>query len=952
MRPPLQASSAPPVRRLAALFLVLLAVLAVSWSAGGPAVADDGYEPDPQVISDVWSYAQETDGGYEHVLRWMRVLKTFDELQDMTASEAQQNADKGWERWGPVAAELEKLEDAPGDYEPDQQVVADVRSYAQETDGGYEHVLRWMRTLKSFGALDDMTASEAQGYADRGWDRWEPVADELAELEASTAEPGPGTNRAPVVDTSAANHASFTAANNAPRGILVSKRFQGIFTDPDGDDLTYAVSLPGEQMHLVDTLQIHDGHQRVFFRADADDDWDALDPALPEQFTVTATLTATDPGGLSASVRGDFLIRWEPACDLAAPEDVTALGIEKALVAFWSAPSVGDDCRPTGYTIEARSLAGGLWTSANAGPRATSHVLRGLTPGMHEYRVRARYPRGESDAPLVPKQTDVPPTCDITLDVRPWRGDAVGWFWDSHAGMPSGCVHGPEIEFHIKRSADDYWTGDGRFLNGNNPDPTQPDAIFFSMEPYVSYDFRIVAVDAGGQEHESNVASATIVSNDPSVTADANSPGEVRVYADNNSGALVSWGEPTVAAGRGLRAYIVEWTSSDGVAVTEEVPFTTETHHPFTDRRLRITGLTDGEDYTVRVAARTSPDAAPASTSDAWSVPAPAVTAWSEPTQVWFDSTTPVYAASLGRLLILTDSNKRFGPAVCSASSSSSEDTETVNCPSGTIVNPDLEPGDITVTATHTFDGVTTASTSVSEEGGSSAFPVYASGGNSKAFVVWGELNTAFPAVGTIDAYIIQHRMGTSGGWTNTVITDTTKREHTVSLTPLNNQMVTTWQIRMRARSASVEDHDDNPDTPDETVHRLGFTSDIVTVTTFILYNKPPRMPNNVRVTPGDSQSLIVEWEPPEQHDRSTAHAYQVRHRLRSDTAADFVESEILYPVQTRRICGEEGECENPRRYEITGLTAGEPYIVEVRARNANGWGEWVGPWSGNIPND
>ena len=182
-----------PLLGLAVLLFLLATALTLLWAGTSPAGAQDGYEPDPQVIADVWSYARETEKGYEHVLRWMRVLKTFDELEDMTASEAQDYADRGWERWEPVAAELEKLEEAPGDYQPDQQVVADVRSYAQETDGGYEHVLRWMRTLKTFDELEGMTASEAQGYADRGqgWERWEPVADELAELEASTAEPQP-----------------------------------------------------------------------------------------------------------------------------------------------------------------------------------------------------------------------------------------------------------------------------------------------------------------------------------------------------------------------------------------------------------------------------------------------------------------------------------------------------------------------------------------------------------------------------------------------------------------------------------------------------------------------------------------------------------------------------------------------------------------------------------------
>ena len=39
--------------------------------------------------------------GFDHVMRWMRVLKTFGDLQDMTAAEAQDYADRGWEAVGP-----------------------------------------------------------------------------------------------------------------------------------------------------------------------------------------------------------------------------------------------------------------------------------------------------------------------------------------------------------------------------------------------------------------------------------------------------------------------------------------------------------------------------------------------------------------------------------------------------------------------------------------------------------------------------------------------------------------------------------------------------------------------------------------------------------------------------------------------------------------------------------
>ena len=111
--------------------------------------------------------------------------------------------------------------------------------------------------------------------------------------------------------------------NNAPRGILVSKPFHGIFSDPDGDKLTYSVSVPDDQLRLVDEVLVlteeqmaQSGHpieviQRMFFRGEAEADWKALTPPVPDRPVVTATLTATDPGGRAASVQGDFLVWWD-----------------------------------------------------------------------------------------------------------------------------------------------------------------------------------------------------------------------------------------------------------------------------------------------------------------------------------------------------------------------------------------------------------------------------------------------------------------------------------------------------------------------------------------------------------------------------------------------------------------------------------------------------------------
>ena len=153
-------------------------------------------------------------------------------------------------------------------------------------------------------------------------------------------------NRAPVVNTEAKNHAVFTSIGNAPRGTLVHKPYYGIFSDPDGDDLTYSVSLRAEHRSLVDELTIsrHEerhaqlGHESwwrweegdldlVFFEVEGDEDWKAISPSLADPLMLTFTLTATDSGGLSASVDGKFQVDWA-----SHPEIESAVASAQAVV--------------------------------------------------------------------------------------------------------------------------------------------------------------------------------------------------------------------------------------------------------------------------------------------------------------------------------------------------------------------------------------------------------------------------------------------------------------------------------------------------------------------------------------------------------------------------------------------------------------------------------------------
>ena len=130
-----------------------------------------------------------------------------------------------------------------------------------------------------------------------------------------------------MTDTQSGNYANFTrpkeTSGYAPRGILVSRPIYGIFSDPDGDKLTYTVSVPADRRDLVDMVHVTTEEQlaqhtqpieialRVWLDMDDEDDWSAVVPALPDPLVTMVKLTATDPEGLSASVDGLFRTDWE-----------------------------------------------------------------------------------------------------------------------------------------------------------------------------------------------------------------------------------------------------------------------------------------------------------------------------------------------------------------------------------------------------------------------------------------------------------------------------------------------------------------------------------------------------------------------------------------------------------------------------------------------------------------
>ena len=213
--------------------------------------------------------------------------------------------------------------------------------------------------------------------------------------------------------------------------------------------------------------------------------------------------------------------------------------------------------------------------------------------------------------------------------------------------------------------------------------------------------------------------------------------------------------------------------------------------------------------------------------------------------------------------------------------------------------------------------------------------PVWVSGGNGKLLVGWNESSNA--TTGAINAYIVQIRVyGGDGTWSawNDTEKAASDREHTY--TGLANG---TWQVRVRARNNNNDD--------DDSTHILGTTSETRIVTLAAANTNTPGVPTSAAVTSG-SGSLVVEWQLPSSDTGSLVHGYTVRHKVSGADDSTYVETTV-HPRRVDLDC--RAGCNNPRKLEIGGLTAGTQYVVEIKSLNVNGASDWVTIGTTHTPN-
>ena len=231
------------------------------------------------------------------------------------------------------------------------------------------HTDRWDRALLAFGetvadaTLTPMTAQEAQAFADRGWSRWQQVADALRDIE-SGGQQQETPNRAPTV--SAALGDATIVNENGTREVSLA----GAFDDADNDDLTITAGSSDEAVATVSVAT----------------DYSSLTVTAQSRGTATITVTADDGSGGTVSDSFTLTVKAAPVV-ASAFGDLT--GLEAGATQDISLTGVFSDADGDSLTISATSSDDAVATVTVSADQSTLTVA-GVAEGTATVTVTAQ----------------------------------------------------------------------------------------------------------------------------------------------------------------------------------------------------------------------------------------------------------------------------------------------------------------------------------------------------------------------------------------------------------------------------------------------------------------------------------------------------------------------------------------------------------------------------------
>ena len=228
-----------------------------------------------------------------------------------------------------------------------------------------------------------------------------PLAEAFADQPAVNNTP-PRENLPPVFGGTAA------MAGDAPPGALtILPLDQSEFSDPDGDELTFTVSVSRDDVHIADGLTYPEEAGRVYFLAKTACALADLNPADGEVFETVVTMTATDPDGETAHASVTF--RTDPSAHGCPSVSGAAVGGDTLVITLGGAvaPSLEP---PTAaeFTVKVDGAAVSVAGVGEVAQGDTTITLTLASPVEAGQTVTASYAPG--DNPIAAAFADQPAT--------------------------------------------------------------------------------------------------------------------------------------------------------------------------------------------------------------------------------------------------------------------------------------------------------------------------------------------------------------------------------------------------------------------------------------------------------------------------------------------------------------------------------------------------------------